>query len=271
MRIALLTAFIAIAPSVAMSAPALTIFSATGSSPAAIQSEVDAFRNALGVLNPNEPQNFDGGRRQINWDAAPGAISDPNLFPGDFFNGPAAPRARGIEFQATGTTTGFELSSDPTDNGPGQPAPPLFNLASDFQFFSPNRIFRPVDGFTFDVMFFDPFDQTGPATTRGLGVVFTDVEDPGEAVMDFFDLGGALLTSLEVPTAGDTDLSFLGVLFDDPIIGRVSITAGTDSQNVAMDDFIFGEPTPIPVPAPALLLVAGFGALATRGRLRRAA
>ncbi len=271
MRIALLTAFIAIAPSVALSAPMFTVFSATGSSPAAIQPEVDLFRAALGDLNPNEPQNFNGGRRQINWDAAPGAISDPNLFPGDFFNGSAAPRARGIEFQATGDTTGFELSSDPADNGPGQPAAPLFGLPTDFQFFSPSRIFRPVDGFTFDVLFFDPFDQTTPAATTGLGVVFTDVEAPGEAVMDFYDIGGALLASLDVPTAGDTDLSFLGLLFDDPIIGRVSITAGAPGQNVAMDDFIFGEPTPVPLPASALLFVAGFGALASRGGFRRVA
>lgn len=151
---------------------AATVFNATAADAAGLQPTVDAFRDALGELNPPAPVNAPGGRRQINWDAAPAAIADPNPFPGDFFNGPSAPRARGIEFRATGDTTGFLLSSDPADDGAGQPAAPEFGFDSGFTPFSPNRLFSPVGGTTFDVLFFDPADQTTPAGTTGLGVVF---------------------------------------------------------------------------------------------------
>ena len=76
-------------------------------------------------------------------------------------------------------------------------------------------------------------------------------------------------------------LSFLGVLFDEPIIAGATVYAGLTpfdeakygSDVVAMDDFIFGEPTvaPVPIPASALmlgstLLFGGGGAAIRRNR-----
>ncbi|WP_395341748.1 PEP-CTERM sorting domain-containing protein [Ningiella sp. W23] len=222
--------------------------------PDELRPTVDAFRDILGPLNANAPVNGDpNGRRQINWDAAPDAISDPNPFPGDFFNGDSAPRARGIEFRETGDTTGFELSAT-EDSGTA----PLFGLPTDFQAFSQERIFRQVGGDTFDVLFFDPSDQTTPALTSGLGVVFTDVELFDTAFMVFYDQFNNILAERNVAPGNDIGLSFLGLAFDAPIISRVSFTVG--GGNVAMDDFIFGEPIAIaevPVPATVSLLLAG--------------
>ncbi|MGD1881591.1 MAG: VPLPA-CTERM sorting domain-containing protein [Paracoccaceae bacterium] len=259
---------IAVAVFAGSTASAATI-SGTSATPEGLVPIVEEFRTALGGLNPNTPTNEDpGGRRQINWDAAPDAISDPNAFPGDFFNFSAAPRARGIEFTPTGSTTGFQLSSTEAS---GEPT--AFGRPNSFVPFSQERMFTPIGGNTFDVTFFNPVDQTTPATTRGLGVVFNDVEDEGDTFMEIFDIAGNLIDSQVVEISVNRGLSFLGFVFDDPIIAKASITVGSaiapsfnGSDGVVMDDFIFGEPTPIPLPASSLLLV---GALAGFGLMRR--
>ncbi len=242
------------------------IFSDAGPDRASIEDTVDAFRDALGGLNPFVPENFDGGRRQIDWDAAPDAISDPNPFPGDFFNGDRAPIARGIEFQETGDTEGFALSSTEASG-----TPPTFGDPA-FEVFSEERLFTPVGGNTFDVFFFDPANNDVPATSTGLGIIFSGVDDNQFAAMSFFDLDGMLLDlpgiDSNVLTAAEEPegLSFIGVVFDDPVVAKVSVVSGSESflsnglftesggDRIVMDDFIFGEPTPVPVP-PALAML----------------
>ena len=225
--------------------PAQQVFSFTAADASGLAPGVDEFRNALGALNANEPVNGDqNGRRQINWDAAPDAISDPNAFPGDFFNFNGAPRARGIEFQAAGNTTGFQLSSTAAS---GEPV----NFGSaDFTAFSPERLFTPIDGNTFDVLFFDPANNSTPTTSRGLGVVFSDVDKAGLTTMSFFSASDELLFTQSVEPSTDGGFSFLGAIFDNPIVARVRITLGgvfdgdtfSGADSVVMDDFIFGEP-----------------------------
>lgn len=256
------------------------VFTGAGEDTAALTPTVDDFRNALGPNNGNAPINAGpDGHRSINWDAAPDGISDPNGFPGDFFNANFAPRARGIEFKETGNTTGFLLSSTQAS---GQP--PAFGFESDFPTFSPERLFSPVGGTTFDVAFFDPASPSNQATSRGLGVVFSGLDRDDTAGMRFYDQDGGLLAE-EFAPSGDGDLSFLGVLFEDPIVASVKFFGGTRflSSNrdfdgpvgdaFVMDDFIFGEPiplgqdiAPIPLPAPAVLLSFALCAL---GVLRR--
>lgn len=257
----------------------------SGADASAIQDGVDAFRNLLGGLNPNTPENFDGGRRQINWDAAPDAVSDPNPFPGDFFNADFSPRARGIEFKETGDTTGFLLSSTEAS---GQPTNFGFDL---FEPFSPERLFTPVGGNTFDVMFYDPANPEESALTTGLGVVFSDVDEAALSLMSFFDIDGNLLAE-ESPDEFNGGFSFLGISFDEPIVAKVSIRSGdlpilsngefgigvnpigsgVGSDGVVMDDFIFGEPAPIaaiPEPTSAGLLITALAVLGWRGRTRK--
>lgn len=255
------------------------VFSGTANTADDLTPVVDDFRNALGTNNGNAPVNAGpDGFRSINWDAAPDAISDPNPFPGDFFNADVAPRARGIEFQETGDTTGFLLSATEAS---GQPV--AFGFDRFLPRFSEERLFAPVGGTTFDVAFFDPANPEQSATTRGLGVVFSGLDFNDTVSMSFFDQAGSLLFEEYAQGNNDDDLSFLGVLFDDADVAYVSIAGGNRfleangdfggglGDGFAMDDFIFGEPipvaiAPVPLPMPALLL--GFGILSFGG-LRR--
>src|SRR6266849_9681890 len=82
-------------------------FSASGANPAAIQATVDAFRTSLGTLNPNVIGSFGTGRREINWDGVPDALSAPNNLPADFFN---VNSPRGVVFATAGS--GFEVSGN---------------------------------------------------------------------------------------------------------------------------------------------------------------
>ena len=65
--------------------PTQWLYTATGENAAAIQSEVDRFRRDLGDLNPNQPNSYPAGRREINWDGVGGSQGNDNL-PQDFFH-----------------------------------------------------------------------------------------------------------------------------------------------------------------------------------------
>src|SRR4051794_34919744 len=95
-------------PAAASAAP--QVFQAAGPNAAAIQGTVDAFRNALGTLNANEPGSGGSGRREINWDGVPDEFSDPNPFPPDFFNANLSGRARGAVFATPSKS--FLVSAD---------------------------------------------------------------------------------------------------------------------------------------------------------------
>lgn len=265
---ALVLAWVLAAVSPAIAAP--IVFSAAGPDAASILPTVDDYRAALGALNPNEPANFAGGRREINWDAVPEAASSPNAFPGNFFNGNIAGRARGVVFATPGT--GFEVSANAgvgVQFGNLNPTYPGI-----FEPFSPNKLFTPVGSNITDVTFFSPADQTTPATVTGFGAVFSDV-DLALSSIEYFTLGGDPLGTFAVPAvAGDETFSFLGVLFDSAVVGRVRITSGniavpaseTSSLDaVVLDDFIFGEPVPTPEPSTLLLIGLGLGALGLVG------
>jgi hypothetical protein len=211
---------------------------AAGANPASIQAAVDAFRADVGGNNNGGgggPQ--PSGRREINWDGVPDSASDPNPFPGGFFN------ARGIQFATPGT--GFSVSANavnPTNT------PARFGNLAEFQTFSPQRLFRPVGSNVVDNLFFLPGTAT-QATTNAMGVVFTDVDQDGSAKLEYFDPNGKLLDTVVAPAAA-SGLSFAGETFTGgERVARVRITSGsgatTDSAGqdaVVMDDFLYGEP-----------------------------
>src|SRR5215217_7459529 len=82
------------------------IFKATGD----VKPALTEFQNLLGKLN-SDPGAV-GGRREINWDGGPAALTNNELFPGDFFaaTDPLLPngRKRGLLYTTPGT--GFSIS-----------------------------------------------------------------------------------------------------------------------------------------------------------------
>ena len=227
-------------------APRVNVQQAAGTSAAAIQSAVDAYRADLGALNPDDPVSFGSGRREISWDGVPDAFAAPNLLPADFFN---VNEPRGAVFATSGS--GFQVSANdalsPIEFDNINPT-----YSSLFTIFSPQRLFTALDSKRLTVRFFEP-GSTTPATSSGFGAVFTDVDRPGTKIA-YFNAMGRKLATFDVPISpGSETLSFLGVRFLDDRVAKVRITSGNTKLGsnekpgrdlVAMDDFIYGEPTP---------------------------
>jgi hypothetical protein len=241
-----LTLTLAAAASAAVLVPAAaqadgTKRTAAGSDPASIQAAVDAFRADLGNPNNGGGPATAAGRREINWDGVPDGASDPNPFPAGTFLG------RGALFATPGT--GFKVSA----NAVNPTATPVRFDNPEFQTFSLQKLFTAVGSTITDTHFFVPGSAT-PATTNGMGVVFTDVDATGSAKVEYFDPAGALIDTVVAPASPNGGLSFAGETFNaGERVARVRITSGTSTtltsdpagqDTVAMDDFLYGEPLP---------------------------
>jgi hypothetical protein len=235
-----------------------------------IQSTVDAFRAALGEPNNGNvpgPMAIPTGRREINWDGGGSTDTTPPVTPFNVFL-----KTRGGQF----TTPGEGLTQAPPAGGAQGGLAVLFNnptYATIFSTFSSPRLFTPKGSNITEALFFVPvlpeMAAGPPATVRGFGAVFTDVNQPdgsgpgqkkgnrgASTLMEYFDQDGKLIFSSFVPASpGDGGLSFLGIVFEDARIARVRVTTGDvapgpndDAKNdiVVMDDFIYGEPQLIP-------------------------
>jgi hypothetical protein len=242
------------------------VFQAAGPKASSIQGTVDAFRLALGdPNNGNNPGPLASGRREINWD---GGGVDTTTAPVTPFN--VFLNTRGGQF----TTPGTGLSQAPPSGGPQGGLAVLFNnptYATIFSTFSPLRLFTPVGSNITEALFFVPVPApmpNPPATVRGFGAVFTDVDRPdgsgpskkkgnrgASTLIEYFGADKKLLFSSFVPASpGDASLSFFGIVFNDARIARVRITTGDKAPGpddgkkdiVVMDDFIYGEPQLIP-------------------------
>jgi hypothetical protein len=252
-------ASLAAAPS-ASADPVVT--TASGADAAAIQAAVDAYRNSLGANNGGGPAQ-PAGRREINWDGVPDERSAPSFMPEGQF------RARGALFSTPGI--GVQVSGDDDNDGGNPDADPdqieFANLNAGypgaFAPFSAERLFAAVGSNVIDTEFVIPATDT-PAQTNGFGVVFTDVDVAGQTTIELLDPAGESLGTFAAPaSAGDEDLSFLGIKLD-PGVGAVSaritsgnaalgvadVTQGGAADVVATDDFIYGEPQAIPEPEP---------------------
>ena len=239
--------------------PAPLVFQAAGPDATSIQGAVDAFRASLGNNNGNNPGPIQKGRREINWDGG-----NPNLLD---TTPPVNPflvflNTRGSQYKKPG----LGLSQAPPSGGLQGGLAVLFgnpNYAKIFKTFSRSRLFTPVGSNITDASFSIPgTNGNAPATVRGFGAVFTDVDQPdgtgafaahkGSTRIEYFDKNDRLLFSSFVPASpGEGSLSFFGIKFDDARIASVRITAGNvapgpndDRQHdvVMMDDFIYGEP-----------------------------
>jgi hypothetical protein len=235
------------------------VFQAAGPSAASIQSTVDQFRAALGAVNNGNNPGQPTGRREINWDGGSPTNATTSL--------------SGTPLTTFLNTRGANI----TTRGSGFVQAPASGLADTFgnssyatifHAFSPQRLFSPIGSNVTQVEFSVPGSNGNtPATSTGFGVVFTDVDSPdGSAPRDrtgnrltstliqYFGTHGELLFTDNAPASpGDGNLSFIGVVFTDARIARVKIVAGDvapgpndDRRDVVMmDDFLYGEPTPV--------------------------
>jgi hypothetical protein len=211
-----------------------------------ITATVTQFRGLLGdPLNGVQAGQQPAGRREINWDGVPAALTNVNTFPGNFFN------ARGANFSGPGT--GFRNSdNDFSDLNPA--------YGVQFEAFSKPKTFMPIGSPEMDVLFTVAGSNT-PAAVTGFGIVFSDVDRQGAASIKLFDAAGRSLGQYHAPVRSDAaGLSFVGVVFDAAIVAKVVITSGqaaidaglqdlTDGGNrdlVVTDDFLYGEPQALP-------------------------
>ncbi len=225
------------------------VITGTGATPSELAPTIEAYKQELGGQdNGGEPGSKATGYRTIVWDGVPDSLAAPNDYPPDFFNAPTAPRARGAILKTPGTALQVSAKSgNPTNT------PPRFGninptYADIFKTYSAERLFSPIGSNIVDLEFFVPGTNI-PAGVRGYGAVYTDV-DTEHTAFEYFDAQGNSLGVYGTPIANNA-LSFLGVVFDEPIIHRVRIEYGTvalgpdDSAKndvAVMDDFIYGEP-----------------------------
>jgi hypothetical protein len=240
----------------AMAAP--VVRQGSGANAAAIQALVDQFRADLGGVNNGVGGSFTSGRREINWDAVPDAFAEPNNLPADFFN---VNSPRGAIFNSIEDATGAGLNRFAVSSNTASGVPVRFGninptYSTIFQTFSPERLFIARNTHLLEITFSIPGTNI-PATVRGFGVIFCDVDSTGGgngSLIRTYDSNGRQLSVASAP-ALDNGLSFVGISFNaGERVARVVIESGTAALSaantdgtggvdvVAMDDFIYGEP-----------------------------
>jgi hypothetical protein len=214
-----------------------------------IEPQVEEFRGLLGPDNEGAADGDPNGRREINWDAVPDEFAAPNELPADFFNSSEDPTARGAVLETPGEHVAVSADTDNPDGaavrfGDVNPA-----YSDQFKTFSEERLFSPIGSNVVDLTFNVPGTDT-PAVTRGFGAVYTDIDREENTAFEYFDANGESLGQFAAPVS-DAGLSFLGVVFADPVVARVRIEYGSgelgpdesaDYDVAVMDDFIYGEP-----------------------------
>jgi hypothetical protein len=224
-----------------LSLDAKVVIQSTG----AIEADVDAFRALLG--NPNNgaaPGPHAVGRREINWDGVPAALTNVVNFPNAFFN---TNSPRGLVYDHV--NRGLEVSDHSFTN-----INPTY--AAEFAPFSGTKLFAALGNSESDIRFFVA-GSTTQAAVHGFGVVFSDVDTAGSSGIELIGLDGSSLGRFTAPVRSDArGASFVGVVFRNAVISRVKIVTGDGrlapdeidiSQGgqhdlVVMDDFLYGEP-----------------------------
>ncbi|MBX6312584.1 MAG: Ig-like domain repeat protein [Isosphaeraceae bacterium] len=237
-----------------------TTFSGAGA--AAANTQLMAFETAIGGMNNRAtPSPQMGGFRTITWD---GVRLDGTDFGGGANTTVIVPnKVVGIPLNRF-QTNGVFFDEVYAVSGDGfQSVNP--NVAGLFPAFSPSNTFAMFNDNTIDLSFVLPSaagDAPVPAATRGFGAIFLNAQIPNTSSIEYFS-GDKSLGKFFVPTGAQGDPEFLGVLFDSPVVTRVTLTLGTDTlftfngvtttgtttnnpgaghNLVATDDFVYPEP-----------------------------
>lgn len=256
----IMAAFIAVLTFNAFASAAAVFRLASGANPAAIQTAVDQFRADLGGANNGVGGSFTNGRREINWDGVPDSFSLPNFIPGDFFN---VNSPRGAVFGSPSSSFNTNANFMVSANAASGTAVRFGNIdpsySAIFQTFSAERLFAVRSGnqvaSVLSIQFFVPGTEI-PATVKGFGAVFSDIDANANVLVRVYGTNGKQLTvSASAVQASNNGLSFFGVSFNageriarvEMLVGNASMASGViDGTNgvdlVAMDDFIYGEP-----------------------------
>jgi hypothetical protein len=254
-------------------AVAQTEFRGTGGTPAAggAKDAFDAFLAAAGATP-----------RRITWDGVPTPLAAPGV----------------NQLPINDNTTGINTTRF---SGAGAFYPETYAVANDgfasvnpttgagqFPAFSGTKTFAAFNEFTIEQTFVVPgAGSTTPGKTQGFGAIFMDVELARTSSIEYFNNGNSLGTFF-VDVAGDGGFSFLGVLFDEPLVTEVRLTLGNkilfnfDGVNttstgaediangidlVATDDFVFANPqAAAPEPGTLAFALLGFAPIAARLR-----
>lgn len=207
-----------------------------------LTSALTEYRALLGdPPNGATPGPLTTGHREIKWDGVRADLTNTDALPLDNF------RANGLLYDNLGT--GLRVSdNDFIDIDP--------SYAAQFNAFSAPKTFAPIGNPNSEVTFVIPGSDT-PANVTGFGVVFSDVDRVGAASIKLFTADGQSLGQYQAPVRSDANgFSFVGVVFQDPIVARVVISSGqaplargvldvSDGGNrdlVVFDDLLFGEP-----------------------------
>ena len=119
--------------------------------------------------------------------ACPTTFADPNALPANFFN---VNSPRGAVF----STPGHRL---PRECERRRSRAHLFGFPSDFQAFSPQKLFTAVNSHDHRRQSSSCLARPPPATTSAFGVIFVDVEVAGLTKLEFFDPANNLIFTRE--------------------------------------------------------------------------
>jgi hypothetical protein len=208
--------------------PVSTVVAASGD----LTSALAQFRSILGDSLNGTP-NKTSGRREINWDGVPAAITNKDGFPFDFFNSTdsAASNARkkGLVYKNTGTSFRVDSSGFASIDA---------SYATEFAAFSPKKAFAYIGNNVTDVSFKVPGTSTD-AYIKGFGIIFSDVDDAAGTTLEFF-AGNKSLGVFKAPVRGSNSFSFLGVFFPQEKLTLVRITAGNGLLAAGVKDISAG-------------------------------
>ena len=224
------------------------VFSAAGDS-AGIVNKLNEFRLFAGdPVNGNPGATT--GRREVNWDGVPAALTNNNNFPFNFFGSAEAADANGRKrgLITTPTSTSFRVDSSDFASVDA-------SYASQFEAFSRKKLFADMGNTITEVTFKVPGTNNN-AFVKSFAVIFSDVDVANSTTVQYYNGTKSLGTfSAQVASQG---FSLVGVGFADEKITRVKITSGNgllvsgikDISNggnkdlVVMDDFLYSEPQP---------------------------